>query len=90
MKAGRKPDWMLSDAVRFDGPHDPAILSSGGRTHEALNPRWSLQVQGFPPDWLDAGADWLMSRSATALSRKSLKSSAAPSSKPKRASKRKR
>lgn len=76
--SGRSVDWMLSDAVRFNGRHDPEIASGSGKTLEVLNPRWSLQLMGFPADWLDAGAAKLIERSATPSTRGSRKSLPAP------------
>lgn len=74
-KAGRKPDWMLSDAVRFGGPHDPDILSSSGRTDERLNPRWVASLMGFPPGWLDVSGERLTSLWGTRSTRQSRRSS---------------
>lgn len=75
-KLGRRPDWMLSDAVNFSGPDATEIDGPNMRLPAPLNPRWELQLMGFPSDWLDLGDDELTVLSGTRSRRKSSSPSA--------------
>ena len=43
--------------VVISGPPAPQSLNTHGSSRGSLNPRWVLQLQGYPEDWLDVG-EW--------------------------------
>jgi len=61
----------LEDQVSIAGQPDEEPTSTRGRSHVRLNPRWTLQLMGFPPDWCDLDNETLSELRATRSCRKS-------------------